>query len=635
MIEKINSPADLKDIPVEQLPALAEEIRQLIISTVDNNGGHMASNLGVVELTIALHRVFNSPVDRIIFDISHQSYAHKILTGRANRFASIRTTGGYSGYFDYQESMHDLFTLGHAGVGPSLALGFATAEKMKGADSYVVCVIGDGGLGSGPAYEGLSNIIAQNPRNLMVILNDNGMSINPNVGWLASWRKNWLPRLRGDLEMDNDFQKFEDVTERLAPKVPFGDMLLDLGRGMKSAIQKSLIPGIGQVWDEMGFNYIGPIDGHDIDKLISVIDKARRQSDKVPFIHVLTNKGQGYEPSLHDPVHYHQSGPADAAKPQATYSQVFAQCLGELMTENERIVAISAAMLEGTGLAALQKTFPGRVFDVGICEQHAVSMAAGMARGGLRPVVCIYSTFLQRAFDEILHDVCMNDLPVVFAIDRAGLVGQDGKTHHGLFDLAYMRLAPNMVVTVPCGAGDLYTLLYTAVHQSHPFSIRYPRGPVFMPIDYRSGGLLPIPTSQWLVKGGSVCLVAVGEQVNVCLNALKTLYNDGITCGLINLQFVKPLDPELINELQGYESVLVIEEGTGIGGVTSAILEEMNRQWPALRGSSPDDLPPLVYSMSLGDCFPDHGEIDELRHDYGLDAEAIISRVKNIVYGGK
>ncbi len=635
LLETINSPADLKKLPMKDLPALAAELRELIVATVQANGGHLASNLGVVELTIALHRVFSSPLDKIIFDVSHQSYPHKILTGRAPQFSTLRTTGGYSGYCDHLESPHDVMTLGHAGCGPSIALGLALGEKMGGRDGYVVSVIGDGGLTSGLAYEGLSNIIAQHPSNLMVILNDNGMAISPNVGWLANWRGQWLPRLRGQLEMDSDFQSFERITETLAPKVPLGPLALDLGKGLKAAIQKSLIPGIGQFWDEMGFNYLGPADGHNITELIEVITRARQYSDKVPFLHVLTNKGQGFSPAAKDPVRFHQvslhtSGPATGKK-KPTYSQIFAAGLGDLMEKDRRIVAISAAMLEGTGLSTLKHDFPDRIFDVGICEQHAVSMAAGMARAGLRPVVCIYSTFLQRAFDEVVHDVCLNDLPVVFAIDRAGLVGQDGKTHHGLYDLAYMRIPPNMIVAVPRDENEMCRLLNTALHQDHPFAIRFPKGEVSGVELDGEFEVMDIGRSELLRTGHGVALLAVGEQVQAALQAAELLFNNGISAQVVDVKFVKPFDETLVEALvdEHFSHVLVIEEGTSVGGVAAALLETMAQHL------SLDARLPRVHPVSLGDTFPDHGEVKELRHLYGLDAEAIEKKVLIIAQGGK
>jgi len=634
LLEGINSPQDLKKVPLRDLPKLAQEIRELIISTVRRNGGHMASNLGVVELTISLHRLFDSPRDHILFDVSHQSYAHKILTGRGRDFANIRTSGGYSGYFEPSESEHDILALGHAGCGPSLALGIALGEIMKGGDGYVVCVIGDGSLTTGLAYEGLSNIIQENPSNLMVILNDNGMAISKNVGWMAQWRGKWLPRLRDELELDKDFQQFEQVAETLAPKVPLGDFALSLGKGIKSAVQRSLIPEIGQVWDEMGFNYLGPVDGHNISELIEVIDKAQQYSDKVPFIHVLTNKGRGWEPATQDPTLYHQPGPPKAGPKKPTYSQVFADTVAEIMAADKRVVAISAAMLEGTGLVRVKERFPDRVFDVGICEQHAVSVAAGMAREGLRPIVAVYSTFLQRAFDQIVHDVCMNDLPVVFALDRAGLVGQDGKTHHGLYDLAYMRIPPNMIVAVPRDEGQMRNLLFTAVQQSYPFCLRYPRGEVYGVALPDEPEIIPVCTSEVVRHGKKICLAAVGELVYTALDAAEELDKEGISVEVVNVCYIKPVDPQLVDHLKDdIRDLVVLEEGTSIGGVTSALLEAMSQRSSYRR--RPRKKGPQVHQMAVGDIFAGQGDIPELRSKYGLDVDSVIAKVRVILEGGE
>ena len=634
LLENIKSPTDLKRVPVQDLPALAKEIRQLIISTVGRNGGHMASNLGVVELTIALHRLFNSPQDHIIFDVSHQSYTHKILTGRAEHFDKIRTSEGYSGYFAPDESEHDVLALGHAGCGPSLALGLALGAKLNGEENYQVCVIGDGSLTSGLAYEGLSNIIAQNPKNLMVILNDNGMAISQNVGWLAKWRGKWLPNLRAELELDSDFQEFESITEKLATKVPLGPLALSLGKGIKSALQKSIIPDIGHVWDEMGFNYLGPVDGHNIKEISEIIDRARQYSDKVPFVHVLTNKGQGWEPATEDPTLYHQPGPPKEGPKKTTYSKVFSQALLSIMREDDKVVAISAAMLEGTGLIAVQEEFPDRVFDVGICEQHAVSMAAGMARAGLKPVVDIYSTFMQRAFDQVMHDVCLNELPVVFIIDRAGIVGQDGKTHHGLYDLAYMRIPPNMTVAVPKDENEMRHLLWTALHESGAWSIRFQRGDVYgVALDDRMRPI-PVGTSEIMREGEHICLAAVGEAVYAALDAAEELKQYDITPQVVNIRYIKPIDEALVNELlDNFSHVWVIEEGTSVGGVAAALLEAI-MQAKEIRHIHKDDLL-RVHSISVGDIFPDHGEIPELRQRFGLDAHGIAQRVKDVMTGGE
>jgi 1-deoxy-D-xylulose-5-phosphate synthase len=633
LLETITSPEDLKRLPLDKLPDLAKEIRQQIVQTVNGNGGHLASNLGTVELTIALHRVFESPKDIILFDVSHQSYTHKMLTGRAQRFAGIRTSGGYSGYFDKDESPHDILTLGHAGCAPSLALGLALGKKLNREEGIVIAVLGDGSLTNGLAYEGLSNIVVQNPENLIVILNDNGMAINQNVGWMATWRNKWLPHLRNQLEIDPDFKDFERITQKLSAKVPAGGLFLDLARGMKSAVEKAVIPGIGQYWEEMGFKYVGPVDGHDLPQLIEYLHAGAMVADKVPFIHVITDKGHGSASAQADPVRYHQPGPVTALKKKQTYSGFFGAALADLMAKNDKIVAISAAMLEGTGLAPVKKLFPDRVFDVGICEEHAVSMAAGMARAGLRPIVCIYSTFLQRALDQIIHDVCMNDLPVVFALDRSGLVGQDGKTHHGLFDLAYMRIAPNMVVAAPWNEKELGDLLTTAFMQSHPFSLRYPKGEIPCLLDSYTFTPIVVGASQTVYGAESsgidddlISLVAVGSMVAPALEARLILKEENISVGVVNLRYIKPIDSELVCQLcENYSDVIVLEEGTSTGGAAAALLEAMTESYDEI---------PTVQQLSTGDSFPDHGEVPELKQQLGLDAQAIVSKVREIISGG-
>ncbi len=609
MIENINSPDDLKRLPHNDLPDLAHEIRSLIVETVNRNGGHMASNLGVVELTIALHRVFDSPRDKVLFDTSHQIYTHKLLTGRHQEFATIRNSGGLSGFYEPQESDHDPLVIGHAATGPSMALGLALAQS-----GYVVCVVGDGALTSGLAYEGLSNITSQNPPNLMVILNDNGMSISENVGWLSQWRDRWLPQLRNQLALDRDFQTFEQVSENLAEKIPLGPLALALGKGIKQTLERAIVP-IGGLWEEMGFNYLGPIDGHNIDQLIAVISQARN-SDKVPFIHVLTNKGRGYPPAEDDPVTFHQPGSPNKGVP--TFSQVFSDTLGDLMEEDSRIVAISAAMLTGTGLASLQDRFPERVFDVGICEEHAVSMAAAMSAGGLRPVVCIYSTFLQRAFDQIIHDVGINDLPVVFGVDRAGIVGQDGKTHHGLYDLAYMRMSPNIVVSAPRDENQLRCLLYTALNQRHPFSIRYPRGAGQGVSLDQHPRTIPVGTTEVLKRGDDICVAAIGPQVYDALQAAVMLQKEGISVEVADVRFITPLDQKWLREATSrFAQILVVEEASSVGGLRSAILEA-------------NDTPCLIQGISAGDVILEHGPADELRQQLNLTSEGITNVVRQM-----
>lgn len=621
MIENISSPADVKKLSLSGLNQLAEEIRQLIIETVTpETGGHLASNLGVIELTIAIHKVFNSGNDIIIFDVSHQAYTHKLLTGRAKEFSTLRTMGGLSGYMDPRESLHDVCSMGHAGCGPTLALGLSIGGK------YTVCVIGDGALTSGQAYEGLSNIIAHNPRNLMVILNDNGMSISKNVGWLTSWRERWFPQLRSQLELDNDFRTFEQITDRLAPKVPFGQAALGIGKGIKKTIDKAILPEVGQVWKEMGFDYLGPVNGHNIGELVEVISKARDRYEGVPFIHVITNKGNGHIEAQSNPTKYHQPSGGSGV----TYSKAFCDALAELMREDQRIVALSAAMLEGTGLVTLRQEFGNRIIDVGICEQAAVSIAAGMAMAGLKPVVCIYSTFLQRAFDQIMHDVCLNDLPVVFAIDRAGLVGQDGKTHHGVYDLAYMRIPPNMILSVPLDKDELRNLLATALEQDHPFAIRYPRGAGLTPAPGNRFESIEVGSSRFLEMSRAapeydICLLGVGELTYLAYEARHILQKEDIMPAVSNLRFLKPISPEFIKMLTIYTDIVVIEEGTSQGGATAAILEQLAALNPR------PQIMPRVHQISAGDSFIEHGSIEELRESVGLSVEGVVSKVKEII----
>lgn len=610
MLEHINSPVDVKKLLASDLKTLAEEIRTVIIETVTKNSGHLASNLGVVELTIALHRIF-ADVDTIVFDTSHQTYTHKLLTGRYAQFHTLRTSGGLSGFSEPAESKHDPLVIGHAGTGPSMALGLATAKKLVG-EGYVVGVIGDGALTSGLAYEGLSNIVAENPKNLMIILNDNGMSISENVGWVAQWRDRWLPQLRDQLELDQDFQTWERVSESLAGKFPLGPLVLSLGKGLKQTIQRAIVP-IGAFWDEMGFHYLGPVDGHDIDQVAEVISGARQITDRVPLVHVLTHKGRGYEPAESDPVSYHQPGSPLTAP---TYSKVFCDTLEQIMQADPRVVAISAAMLDGTGLMALKSTFPDRVFDAGVCEQHAVSMAAAMAAGGLRPVVCIYSTFLQRAFDQIMHDVGINDLPVVFGVDRAGIVGQDGKTHHGLYDLAYMRMASNMIVSVPKDENEMRHLLYTALRQDHPFAIRYPRG-VGMGVELNRLHDIPVGTVEIVNPGDDICIIAAGPQVNEALIAATALESENISCEVVNARFIKPLDEQWLRNAElRFGDILVVEDASSIGGLRSAILEGRTDS--------------RVHGISAGDTLLEHAAAGEIRQRVGLTSAGIADAVRLI-----
>lgn len=610
---------------IKELYELASEMRSMMVERVESNGGHLASNLGIVELTIALHMSFRSPHDKFIFDVSHQVYAHKMLTGRATLFATLRTMDGITGFMEPAESPHDALAIGHAGCAPSLSLGIAMGEKLLNKSGYTVCVIGDGALTSGLAYEGLSNMVGQNPGNLMVILNDNGMSISKNVGWMNQWRNRWFSQMRSQLQLDHDFTDFEKVSERLAPKLPGGPLAWNAVKGLKKTIDRAILPEIGQVWEQMGFEYLGPVDGHNIKEITEVIAKARVSTEKVPFVHVITDKGHGCQAAEEDPEKYHQPSTPSATP---TYSKIFCDALEELMSKDKRIVAISAAMLSGTGLAAVKKIFPDRVFDVGICEQAAVSIAAGMARAGLRPVVCIYSTFLQRAFDQIMHDVCLNDLPVVFGIDRAGIAGEDGRTHQGLYDLSYMRIIPNMILAVPRDKNELRNLLSTAINQDHPFAIRYPRGTGTVDIELTPMQNLQIGSyTAWEDRSRSkdICIVSLGELHYIVKDSLAELEKLGVVPDLVDMRFVKPVSQDLINLLLTYKDIIVMEEGASCGGATAAILEQM-----AAQSSKPL---PRVHQLSVGDVFLEHGTISQLRSKVGLTVGSIVEKVKSIIGG--
>ncbi|MEE9199134.1 MAG: 1-deoxy-D-xylulose-5-phosphate synthase [Dehalococcoidia bacterium] len=611
ILERIESPADLKTLTYAELEQLAQEIRERIIAAVKKNGGHMASNLGVVELTLALHRVLDSPRDRIIWDTSNQCYAHKLVTGRRDSFDDIRTSGGLSGFAEPSESPHDAFGAGHAGTGLSAALGIATALSLTHQDGYVVGVVGDGALTSGLSYEALNNIAHTQPKNLMILLNDNGMSISENIGWLTHWRNR--------ITLNPDYRSLVEGTRSLAKVIPQGELVWRLAKRIKYSLEGMIVPNM--IWEEMGFRYLGPIDGHNIAELEKVIQKAKRYANKTPVIHVITHKGRGYTPAERDPVKYHQpSSPSPTVSGAPTYSKVFADTMERLMEANPAVVGISAAMLEGTGLSQLKSRFPDRIFDVGVAEQHAVTVAAGMARGGLRPVVAIYSTFLQRSFDQIVHDVCLQNLPVVIGVDRAGLVGEDGKTHQGMFDIAFLRCLPNMVVAAAKDENELQHLLYTAIKRDGPMSLRYPRGAghgVELESELRE---IPIGEGEMLREGKDITLAALGSMVYPAMEAAELLSQAGVECAVVNARFVKPLDEKLILESASRTGrVLTIEEHVLIGGFGSAVLELIESAMPG--GAR-------VRTLGIPDQFIEHGPGAQLRTNLDLDPQGIVRRVK-------
>ena len=613
-LEQINSPQDLKRLTIPQLEVLAQEIRQTIIETViGKTGGHFAPNLGTVELTLALHYVFDSPRDKIVWDVGHQAYPHKLVTGRRDRFHTIRQEGGLSGFLQREESEHDIFGAGHASTSISAALGIAVAGKLKGEHFHTVAVIGDGALTGGMAYEALNNAGSlQVP--LIVVLNDNEMSIAPNVGGLAKY----LSRIRANTR----YRQAKAEIERLLRRLPQGDLLLNLSYrfldGLKEAVYHTMI------WEELGFTYIGPIDGHNLRELIETFQLVK-QIDGPVFVHTLTVKGKGYQPAEDDPFKHHSATVKVPGAPPTPprYQDVFGETLTQLAYHDPRIVAITAAMPDGTGLLPFAKAHPERFFDVGIAEQHAVTFAAGLATQGMRPVAAIYSTFLQRAYDQVIHDVCIQRLPVVFALDRAGLVGEDGRTHHGVFDFAYLRCLPNMVVMAPKDEDELRHMLKTAIdYEAGPIALRYPRGSgVGVPL-LGDPHPLPIGRGELLREGRDVTLLAIGSTVLPAERAADILAEEGIEATVINARFVKPLDRTLILDAIRETGLLVtIEEAQAAGGFGSAVLE--------LLANEGIQIPVRV--LGLADRFYDHASQSSLRKQAGIDAESIARQARALV----
>ena len=617
LLDRIDNPADLKKLNKRELKQLASELRQTLVDTIKVTGGHLASNLGVVELTIALHRVFDSPRDKIIWDVGHQSYVHKLLTGRKKHFSSLRQYGGLSGFTSPEESLHDPFGTGHASTSVSAALGMAIARDLRGDDNNIVAVIGDGAIAGGMALEALNHVGHLGSR-LIVILNDNGMSISPTVGSLAKM----LNRVR----FDPRYRWMKEEGHRLLKALPLGDMVWEVGRQARGRFKGLLLPTM--VWEELGFAYIGPIDGHNTAELERALHQAKEYHLKPTLIHVLTTKGKGYRPAENNAVYFH-GVPARRVSNQSipTYSEVFAQTVLRLTRDDPRIVTITPAMPEGNCLSIVAAEFPQRVFDVGICEQHAVTFAAGLATQGFIPIVAIYSTFLQRAFDQIIHDVCLQNLPVVFAIDRGGIVGDDGKTHQGTFDLSYLTLVPNLSVAAPRDENELQHLLYTAVNSGQAMAIRYPRGQgLGVPLDTI---LHKIQIGKWEVmrEGSDVAILAVGVTVAPALEAAHELAAKGIKAAVINARFVKPLDVELIASLTSRIPRLVtVEENASSGGFGSSVAR-------LLQDLGTDEIP--VKIIGIPDEFVEQGTQVALRAKYGLDAKGIARQVLSLFPGYK
>lgn len=614
MLEKIQKPNDIKKIPADQLPALAEEIREFIIESLSKTGGHLASNLGVVELTIAMHRVFDLPKDKLIWDVGHQSYTHKILTGRKDGFETLRREGGISGFPKRSESDCDVFDTGHSSTSISAGVGYVRARELKKENYSVVSIIGDGALTGGMAYEALNNA-ASLKSNFIIVLNDNEMSITENVGGMSSY----LSGLR-TASAYTDFKM--DVTKALNRIPGIGPGMVDAMRKTKSSIKQIIIPGM--LFEDMGLTYLGPVDGHNIPQLIKIFQEAKRFEGPI-LVHVLTQKGRGYEPAMRHPARFHGAGPFDVktglpvGKSNPTYTDVFSTVMRKMGDRRKDVAAVTAAMMTGVGLKRFSNMFPDRCFDVGIAEEHAVTFAAALSLGGITPVVAIYSSFLQRAYDQIMHDVCMQNLHVVFAIDRAGLVGYDGETHHGIFDLSYLGSMPNMTILAPKNLWELSDMIKFAVDYDGPIAVRYPRGEAYTGLkEFRAP--ICLGKSEVIHEGSRVALLAVGSMVKMAEEVQKQLKERmDMDAALVNARFVKPIDEELLRSFADtYELVVTLEENVKDGGFGERVLAFAEEE----------DLPFGVEIIALPDRFIPHGSVSYQMKQVGFTPEDIYGRIE-------
>lgn len=614
MLEKIQKPNDIKKIPADQLPALAEEIRKFIIESLSKTGGHLASNLGVVELTIAMHRVFDLPKDKLIWDVGHQSYTHKILTGRKDGFETLRREGGISGFPKRSESDCDVFDTGHSSTSISAGVGYVRARELKKENYFVVSIIGDGALTGGMAYEALNNA-ASLKSNFIIVLNDNEMSITENVGGMSSY-------LSG-LRTASAYTGFKmDVTKALNRIPGIGPGMVDAMRKTKSSIKQIIIPGM--LFEDMGLTYLGPVDGHNIPQLIKTFQEAKRFEGPI-LVHVLTQKGRGYEPAMRHPARFHGAGPFDVktglpvGKSNPTYTDVFSTVMRKMGDRRKDVAAVTAAMMTGVGLKRFSNMFPDRCFDVGIAEEHAVTFAAALSLGGITPVVAIYSSFLQRAYDQIMHDVCMQNLHVVFAIDRAGLVGYDGETHHGIFDLSYLGSMPNMTILAPKNLWELSDMIKFAVDYDGPIAVRYPRGEAYTGLkEFRAP--ICLGKSEVIHEGSRVALLAVGSMVKMAEEVQKQLKERmDMDAALVNARFVKPIDEELLRSFADtYELVVTLEENVKDGGFGERVLAFAEEE----------DLPFGVEIIALPDRFIPHGSVSYQMKQVGFTPEDICGRIE-------
>ncbi|MGC8616822.1 MAG: 1-deoxy-D-xylulose-5-phosphate synthase [Desulfurella sp.] len=621
MIETINSPSDLKKLKLKDLSNLANEIRQLIIETVSKNGGHLASSLGAVELTLALHYVFNTPKDKIVWDVGHQTYAHKIITGRRDQFKTLRTYGGISGFPKITESEYDTFNVGHASTAISAALGMTTAKDLLNTKEKIIAVIGDGALTSGITFEALNNS-GELDKDLIVVLNDNKMSISKSLGAISTYL---TKRLTGPTY--NTLRK--EIEKAIKGFPVLNEPALKLAKKIEESF-KFFSPGL--LFEEFGFKYFGPVDGENIEDLVTIFENVKNLRGPI-FVHILTKKGKGYKYAEENPSKFHGIGPFDISTGQTleksatqSYSSVFGESVINIMQDNPKVVAISAAMLIGTGLEKAKNIFPDRVFDVGIAEQHAVTFAGGLAISGMKPIVAIYSTFLQRSYDQIIHDIALQKLNVVFAIDRAGIVGDDGETHQGIFDVSYLNLVPNMIITAPKDATELDALLKFAINGNFgPFAIRYPRGES---VNFGYGFIDTIEFGKWQVLNASdandICIIAYGNCIKYAMQALEELKSNGINPHIINARFIKPFDTKMFSDiLNTFNNIIIMEENTYIGSLGQTLIYHAylnsNGKYPKIK------------HIALPDAFIEQGDSEFLRHKYFLSKDNLIETIYNLL----
>lgn len=613
MLEKISGPEDLRKLGYTELKGLTEEIRQLIIETTAKNGGHLASNLGVVELTLSLYRVFDPPKDKIVWDVGHQSYTHKILSGRKDALKTMRSLGGLSGFPRKDESPFDAFGTGHSSTSISAGLGIAQARDLKGEDYSVISVIGDGALTGGEAFEALNNA-SRMKKNFIIVLNDNEMSISRNVGGLS--------RYLNGVRTAKGYTGLKKNVENALRSVPgVGEDLVIRAKRAKDSLKQMVVPGM--FFEDMGITYLGPVDGHDIIDMEKAL-RAARKVDHAVIVHVITKKGKGYAPAEEHPEKYHGVDPFDpetgkklSDSGKRSYSSYFSEALLDIASADDRVVAVTAAMPDGTGLREFAAKYPERFFDVGIAEAHAVTSAAGMASNGLKPVVAVYSSFLQRGFDQLVHDVCLQHLPVVFAVDRAGLVGADGETHQGIFDLSYLTEIPNITVMAPKNAWELQEMIRAAFAMNAPVAVRYPRGEAYEGL---SGWKTPVEKgkAERIYEGSKVALFALGSMVSTAEHVAEKLREKGIDPTLVNARFAKPLDTEMIRELaREHELLVTMEENVLSGGMGLAALSVAVQENPSVR----------VLNIALPDAYVEHGDVSELRKLLGIDSRSITEKI--------